>query len=52
MFFAKKCRLAIVNKDGIAKVSSKVLSGEVVTMSVDWEHIPAKHRQLIKAFFR
>lgn len=48
--FAKKCRLAIVNKDGIARVSSKVLAGEVVTMSVDWEHIPAKHRQLIKAF--
>lgn len=49
--FAKKCRLAIVNKDGIAGVSSKVLAGEVVTMSVDREHIPAKHRQLIKAFF-
>ena len=48
--FAKKCRLAIVNKDGIAGVSSKVLAGEVVTMSVDWEHIPAKHRSLIKAF--
>ena len=32
--FAKKCRLAIVNKDGIAGVSSKVLAGEVVTMSV------------------
>ena len=48
--FAKKCRLAIVNKDGIARVSSKVLAGEVVTMSVDWEHIPAKHRSLIKAF--
>ena len=48
--FAKKCRLAIVNKDGIAGVSSKVLAGEVVNLSVDWEHIPAKHRQLIKAF--
>ena len=23
----------------------------MVTMSIDWEHIPAKHRQLIKAFF-
>ena len=31
-------------------MSSKVLAGEVVAMSVDWEHIPAKHRQLIKAF--
>ena len=49
--FAKKCRLAIVNKDGIAGVSSKVLAGEVVTMSVDREHIPAKHRQLIRTFF-
>lgn len=48
---AKKCRLAIVNKDGIARVSSKVLAGEGVTLSVDWEHIPAKHRSLIKAFF-
>ena len=48
--FAKKCRLVIVNKDGIAGVSSKVLAGEVVTMSVDREHIPAKHRHLIKAF--
>ena len=48
--FAKKCRLTIVNKDGIAGVSSKVLAGEVVTMSVDREHIPAKHRQLIRAF--
>lgn len=26
--FAKKCRLAIVNKDGIAGVSSKVLAGK------------------------
>lgn len=48
--FAKKCRLAIVNKDGIARVSSKVLAGKVVTLSVDREHIPAKHRSLIKAF--
>ena len=32
--FAKKCRLAIVNKDGIARVSSKILAGEMVTMSV------------------
>lgn len=48
--FAKKCRLAIVNKDGIAGVSSKVLAGEMVTMAVDWKNIPAKHRHLIKAF--
>ena len=36
--FAKKNRLAIVNKDGIAKVSSKVLSGERITMSIEQGH--------------
>lgn len=33
--FAKRNGLTIVNKDGIAKVSSKVLSGKVVTISVE-----------------
>lgn len=33
--FAKKNRLAIVDKDGIAKVSSKVLAGEEITMSIE-----------------
>lgn len=36
--FAKKNRLAIVNKDGIAKVSSKVLSGKRITMSIEQGH--------------
>lgn len=33
--FAKKNNLHILNKEGIAKVSSKVLSGQIVTMAVD-----------------
>ena len=33
--FAKKQNLAVMNKDGIAKVSSKVLRGEKITMSVE-----------------
>lgn len=33
--FAKENDLAILNKDGIAKVSAKVLSGEVITVFVD-----------------
>ncbi len=33
--FAKENDLAILNKDGIAKVSAKVLSGEVIMVSVD-----------------
>ena len=36
--FAKKNGLTIVNKDGIAKVSSKVLSGKPITMSIEQEH--------------
>ena len=40
--FAKKNELAIVNKDGIARVSSKVLSGENITMSVQTGHIENK----------
>lgn len=36
--FAKKNNLHILNKDGIAKVSSKVLSGQIVTMAVDSGH--------------
>lgn len=37
--FAKKNGLAIVNKDGIAKVSSKVLSGENITISIECGHL-------------
>ena len=36
--FAKKNGLTIVNKDGIAKVSSKVLSGKHITMSIEQGH--------------
>lgn len=37
--FAKKNGLWIQNKDGIAKVSSKVLGGEQITLSVEKERI-------------
>lgn len=37
--FAKKNGLFIVNKDGIAKVSSKILAGEPVTISVEPGHV-------------
>ncbi|MDE6846636.1 MAG: cobalamin biosynthesis protein, partial [Lachnospiraceae bacterium] len=33
--FAKKNELSIINKEGIAKVSSKVLAGEEVTVSIE-----------------
>lgn len=36
--FAKKNGLTIVNKDGIAKISSKVLSGKRITMSIEQGH--------------
>lgn len=36
--FAKKNGLTIVNKDGIAKVSAKVLSGKHITMSIEQGH--------------
>lgn len=37
--FAKKNGLTIVNKDGIAKVSSKVLSGKRITMAIEHGHL-------------
>ena len=40
--FAQKNGLRIVNKDGIAKISSKVLSGKKITMSVENGHIGEK----------
>ena len=49
--FAKKNGLTIVNKDGIAKVSSKVLSGKRITMAIEHGHfekngkLPAKRRR-------
>lgn len=36
--FAKRNALHIVNKDGIAKVSSRILAGEEVTMAVEEGH--------------
>lgn len=36
--FAKKNHLQILNKDGIAKVSAKVLAGEPITVSVESGH--------------
>lgn len=39
--FAKENELAVMNKDGIAKVSSKILHGEPVTISI--EGYPPKH---------
>ncbi len=38
--FAKKNQLTIKNKDGIAKVSRKVLEGKTVTMAIAAEHLP------------
>lgn len=37
--FAKKNNLFIMNKDGIKDVSSKVLAGEKITISVDKKHV-------------
>lgn len=37
--FAKKNGLSILNKEGIAKVSSKVLAGKQITVSVETGHI-------------
>ena len=37
--FAKKNQLTIVNKEGIARVSSKVLSGEEITVSIEPGHL-------------
>ena len=37
--FAKRNGLRIVNKDGIAKVSAKVLAGEKVTMCIEAGHL-------------
>ena len=39
--FAKRNNLWICNKEGIARVSSKVLSGEEITMSVQTGHLAA-----------
>lgn len=45
--FAKKNGLTIVNKDGIAKVSSKILTGKSITMSIEQGHLE-KYNKLPK----
>ena len=40
--FAKRNRLFIVNKSGIATVSSKVLAGEEITISIETGHGPSE----------
>lgn len=44
--FAKKNGLAVLNKEGIARVSSKVLAGERITMSIEEGHLKEDHRLL------
>lgn len=43
--FAKKNGLFIVNRDGIAKVSAKVLSGQTISMSVETGHLEVHGKQ-------
>ena len=43
--FAKRNALHIVNKDGIAKVSSRILAGEEVTMAVEEGHLREEEAQ-------
>lgn len=42
--FAQKNRLTIMNRDGIAKISAKVLAGETVTISIDKKIFPEQIR--------
>lgn len=46
--FAVKNGLTIVNKDGIAKVSSKILAGKSITMSIEHGHL-GKNSKLSKS---
>ncbi|MCI8992520.1 MAG: cobalt-precorrin 5A hydrolase [Eubacterium sp.] len=48
--FAKENGLAIVNKDGIAKVSSKVLDGKEITISVSPEALISRKNLSPEAF--
>ncbi len=41
--FAKKNQLTIMNKEGIAKVSAKILEGKTVTMAVPADHLSEPH---------
>lgn len=42
--FAQKNRFAIMNRDGIAKISAKVLAGETITISIDKKIFPEQIR--------
>lgn len=46
--FAKRNALHIVNKDGIAKVSSRILAGEEVTMAVEEGHFGEGEAQILR----
>jgi len=46
--FAKKNHLRILNKDGIAKVSAKVLAGETITVSVEQGHYAGAKEQAVR----
>ena len=46
--FAKRNALHIVNKDGIAKVSSRILAGEEVTMAVEEGHLREEEAQTLR----
>lgn len=46
--FAAKNGLHIVNRDGIARVSAKVLAGETVTMSIEPDHCNLKEGMIVK----
>lgn len=42
--FAKKNSLWVANKEGIARVSAKVLAGEPITISIEKGHFPEKSK--------
>lgn len=46
--FARRNALHIVNKDGIAKVSSRILAGEEVTMAVEEGHFREEEAQTLR----
>lgn len=48
--FAKKTKLAILNKDGIAGVSSKVLAGQKIIMSIDTTGMSHDHFGLVQDY--
>ena len=46
--FARRNALHIVNKDGIAKVSSRILAGDEVTMAVEEGHLREEEAQTLR----